>query len=60
MWDAISSEKTLLSGRYKEGKAEGKAEMILAMHDSGMTISQITNFAKLSEEEVKAILRIVA
>ena len=25
-WDKVSSERTLLSGRYKEGKAEGKAE----------------------------------
>lgn len=25
-WDAVSTEKTLLTGRYEEGKAEGKAE----------------------------------
>lgn len=25
-WDSISSEKTLLNGRFNEGKAEGKAE----------------------------------
>ncbi|MBX9742431.1 MAG: DUF4351 domain-containing protein, partial [Chthoniobacterales bacterium] len=25
-WDAVSSERTLLSGRYKEGLAEGRQE----------------------------------
>lgn len=25
-WDAVSSERTLLSGRYKEGRAEGEAK----------------------------------
>ena len=67
-WDAVSSEKTLLSGRFKEGKAEGlaeglaegeargKAEVVRSMHDSGLPIRQIATFSKLSEEKIKKIL----
>ncbi len=30
-WDAVSSERTLISGKFSEGKAEGKAETELAL-----------------------------
>ncbi|MBX9743233.1 MAG: Yae1 family protein, partial [Chthoniobacterales bacterium] len=35
-WDAVSSERTLLSGRYKEGLAEGKAEGIQEGEQKGL------------------------
>ncbi|MFI0348597.1 MAG: PD-(D/E)XK nuclease family transposase, partial [Chthoniobacterales bacterium] len=68
VWDAVSSEKTLLSGRYKEGravgreegKAEGKAEerksFIVSMYRSGLTMDQICQIAKSTEEEVQFII----
>lgn len=34
-WDTVSTEKTLLSGRYQEGKAEGKAEGIIEGEKKG-------------------------
>ena len=55
-WDAVSSERTLLSGRYKEGKAEGKAEMVRNFHQLGISIEQIATAAKLSHKEVQKIL----
>ncbi|MFI0348577.1 MAG: PD-(D/E)XK nuclease family transposase, partial [Chthoniobacterales bacterium] len=84
VWDAVSSEKTLLSGRYKEGravgreegKAEGKAEglaegeakgeakgkaqerkaFIISMYCSGLTMDQICQIAKSTQEEVQRII----
>ena len=63
-WDAVSSERTLLSGRYKEGKAEGeakgraeeRAEMVCSLHQLGISIEQIATAAKLSHKEVQKIL----
>ena len=67
-WDAVSSEKTLLSGRFAEGKAEGKAEgraegkaegraeMIHKLYQLGISIDQIAIAAELSCSEVKNIL----
>ena len=67
-WDAVSSERTLLSGRYKEGKTEGRAEgraegemkakveMICGLHQLGVSIEQIAIAAKLSHKEVQKIL----
>ena len=67
-WDAVSSERTLLSGRYKEGKAEGRAEgraegemkakieMVCSLHQLGISIEQIATAAKLSHKEVQKLL----
>jgi predicted transposase/invertase (TIGR01784 family) len=63
-WDAVSSERTLLRGKYAEGKAEGlaeglakgKAEVILSMHHSGLSIEQIAKIAHLSEDQVQSII----
>ncbi len=68
-WDAVRSEKTLLSGRFKEGKAEGlaegrakgraegemqaKADMVRNLHQLGVSIEQIASAAKLSRAEVE-------
>jgi predicted transposase/invertase (TIGR01784 family) len=71
-WDAVSSERTLLRGKYKEGKVEGKvegkeeglaeglakgkAEVILSMYHSGLSIEQIAKIAGLSEDQVQSIV----
>ena len=59
-WDAVSSERTLFNGRYKEGLAEGKEEernkLILSMHRSGLPIEQISHIAQLSENQVQSII----
>jgi predicted transposase/invertase (TIGR01784 family) len=59
-WDAVSSERTLLSGKYKEGKAEGKAEerkkFVKSMYYSGFTIEKISQIAELSQEQVQNII----
>ena len=56
-WDAVRSEKTLLSGRFAEGKAEGKAEMIHNLHRLGIPIEQIATAAQLSCSKVETILQ---
>ena len=63
-WDAVSSEKTLLNGRFKEGKAEGlaegkaegKAEVVITMYHSGLTLEQICQFVGLPQDEVQKII----
>jgi predicted transposase/invertase (TIGR01784 family) len=67
-WDAVSSERTLLGGRFKEGeqvglakgraegRAEERAEMVRNFHQLGISIEQIAAAAKLSYEEVEKIL----
>ena len=63
-WDAVRSEKTLLSGRFAEGKAEGKAEgeargkaeAIKSMHRSGLPIAQISEILKVSQDHVQKII----
>ena len=64
-WDAVSSEKTLLTGKYEQGKNEGraegemkaKAEVVKKMHSSNLPISEIAKFTELSEKQVAAILK---
>lgn len=58
-WDLVSSEKTLLSGRFAEGIEKGKAEVIGNMHRAGLPMSEIIKFSQLSEGEVKKILSLV-
>ena len=71
-WDAVSSEKTLLSGKYDQGKAEGKvegltegiarglaegkAEIIKNMHRAGFSVEQISQIAGLKQDEVQKII----
>ena len=71
-WDAVSSEKTLLSGKYDQGKAEGKvegltegiarglaegkAEIIKNMHNAGFSVEQIALAVAMTQSEVKEIL----
>lgn len=64
-WDAISSEKTLMSDRYNKGLAEGRAEgeakklatLVLNMHHTKMPLEEIAAIAELSIEDVKLILQ---
>ncbi len=51
-WDAVRSEKTLLSGRFKEGKAE----IIRRLHRSGLSLEQISQAAELSQDEFQRII----
>jgi predicted transposase/invertase (TIGR01784 family) len=39
-----------------EGKIEGKIEVVLALHEDGIPITQIAKYTKLSDEEVEKIL----
>ncbi len=68
-WDAVSSERTLLGGRYKEGKAEGEAkgraegraegkaeglnEVAIKMHHSGIPMAQICQLTGLTLNQVE-------
>ena len=64
-WDAVSSERTLLGGRYKEGKAEGEAkgraegkaeglnEVAIKMHHSGIPMTQICQLTGLTLNQVE-------
>lgn len=71
-WDLVSSEKTLLTGKFAEGeakglakglrkgrvegKAEGITEMILNMYYAKIPLEQISSVAKVSIKEVKKLL----
>ena len=67
-WDFVSSEKTLLSGKFSEGKAEGKvegkaegkvegkAEMILNLHHLKIPLEQIAKAAVMSLQDVEQII----
>lgn len=62
-WDAVSTEKTLLSDRYEkglvEGKAngqtEGKSEIAKKMLIKGMELSLIAELTGLTEAEIDAL-----
>jgi len=58
-WDAIRSEKTLLIDKFAEGKAEGKAEVIKNMHESGFSTDQICNAVGLVETEVLEVISLM-
>jgi predicted transposase/invertase (TIGR01784 family) len=73
IWDSISSEKTLFSGKYKEGRAEGRveglaegiakgklegmAEIILNMHYLGISLQEIARISKLELKEVETLIK---
>jgi len=64
-WDLVSSEKTLLIGKFAEGLAQGKTEgraegvteMVLNMYEAKIPLEQIASVAKTSLEEVQNLLR---
>ncbi|MFI0347611.1 MAG: Rpn family recombination-promoting nuclease/putative transposase [Chthoniobacterales bacterium] len=63
-WDIISSQKTLISGKYREGeakglaqgKAEGKAEVAINLHYLGLSIDQICQATKMTKEQIQNII----
>jgi len=62
-WDQVSREKTLISGKYAEGKAEGIAEgieqgiekIVLNMLKEREPLDKITKFTGLSHDEIAKI-----
>ncbi|MBM3857923.1 MAG: Rpn family recombination-promoting nuclease/putative transposase [Verrucomicrobia bacterium] len=72
-WDFVSSEKTLLAGKFSEGEAKGLAkglekgraegemkarvEMVYNLHQLGIPIKNIATAAQLSMEELNGILK---
>jgi predicted transposase/invertase (TIGR01784 family) len=58
-WDTVSTEKTLFSGRFQEGKAEGKAEEKINIAKNllaqGFRIEIITRATGLSEKDILAL-----
>ena len=67
-WDAVSTEKTLLIGRYEEGKAEGMVEgkvegeqntlrkVIQNLHTHGASLEMIQVATGLSLAEINTFL----
>ena len=55
-WDAVSTEKTLLSGRYAEGKIDTQQEIILRMHAAGLKNDEIARFTGLTEPFIQQTL----
>lgn len=70
-WDAVSSERTLFSGKYKEGLAQGLAQgeakgkeeeknrFVISMHRSGLPLEQIAQIAELSQNQVHCIIELL-
>lgn len=58
-WDAVSCERSLMQGSYKEGHAEGRAEekvaIALQMKADGMPVDMIVKYTGLSDDEVKKL-----
>lgn len=56
-WDSVSSEKTLLEGKYLEGKAEGSIEKTLEMAKKmlkrGISIEMVMEDTGLTREELE-------
>lgn len=54
-WDAVSTEKTLKAGAFAEGKAEGKAEIVIMMLKDKEPVDKIARFTGLSLDEIARI-----
>ena len=58
-WDRVSSEKTLMEGRYDEGKIAGEAEKALEiaknMKAAGMALDVIQQMTGVSIEVIKGL-----
>ena len=50
-WDAVSSERTLLSGKY----AEGKAEVAIKLHQLGLPMDQIVSATGFNAEQLEEL-----
>lgn len=60
-WDAVSTEKTLLSGRYEEGKAEGKWEEKLEtarrMLAKGLSVEMVQELTGLDTHQLNTLIK---
>jgi len=54
-WDQVSREKTLISGKYAQGKAEGKAEIAMAMLKDNEPLDKIIRFTGLAESDLLSL-----
>lgn len=50
-WDRVSSEKTLMEGRYDEGKQDKALEIAQNLKSAGMDVDTICKMTGLSKEE---------
>jgi hypothetical protein len=51
-WDQVSREKTLIMDKYAEGKAEGKAEIVINLLKDNEPLDKISRFTGFSEKEI--------
>jgi predicted transposase/invertase (TIGR01784 family) len=58
-WDTVSTEKTLIEGKYQEGRAEGRAEekmqIAKTMLAKGFSIDLISQVTELSVEDIDKV-----
>lgn len=54
-WDRVSSEKTLMEGRYDEGKQDKALEIAQNLKSAGMDVDTSCKMTGLSKEEVEEL-----
>lgn len=54
-WDRVSSEKTLMEGRYDEGKLDKALEIAQNLKSAGMDVDTICKMTGLSKEEIEEL-----
>lgn len=54
-WDRVSSEKTLMEGRYNEGKQDKALEIAQNLKSAGMDVDTICKMTGLSKEDIEEL-----
>lgn len=54
-WDRVSSEKTLMEGRYDEGKQDKALEIAQNLKSAGMDVDTICKMTGLSKEDIEKL-----
>lgn len=54
-WDRVSSEKTLMEGRYYEGKQDKALEIAQNLKSAGMDVDTICKMTGLSKEDIEEL-----
>lgn len=54
-WDRVSSEKTLMEGRYDEGKQDKALEIAQNLKSAGMDVDTICKMTGLGKEEIEEL-----
>lgn len=54
-WDRVSSEKTLMEGRYDEGKQDKALEVAQNLKSAGMDVDTICKMTGLSKEDIEEL-----